>query len=690
MKNTPENFRAGKTRLHTSAWNLITRDPWVLSHIAGVYPEFIVKPYQITPPNPIQFSEEEFKAIFTEIEELERKGVVRQIDEGHDNVMDPNQFFSNIFLRKKSNGSFRVILNLRNFNEVIKYTHFKMDSLQDALYLMHSKCFFTSVDIKDAYYSLPLHDKAKRFFRFKLGNKMFEFNSLVMGYSDAPRIFTKIMKPVLATLREDNIMIIMYIDDALIFGKTFDDCLQACCRVVKLFDSLGFTVHPDKSCLIPNQEIIFLGFILNSVSMTVRPTSEKIETVQRLCNDILKRDLISIRQLAEIIGKFISLTPGNRYGPLFCKRLEIFKNRALKEHKGIYDAKVSLNEEIREDIFWWAEMVGKYPVKLGPLSNGMMLSSDSSNYGWGGEHAGSRTGGLWSKREKSQHINCLELRAALLTLKAFTKDMDVSNSKVTILCDNTTAVSCINKMGSMKQECNEITREIWLWCIEKDIKLVAVHLPGSDNIAADEESRDKGLETEWALEKSVFNRIDQLYGPFDVDLFASRINRQIPCYVSWKKDAEAWRINAFSMSWSELYAYIFPPFNLILRILQKIEEDEAECALVIPVWKSQPWFAKLIPLLVDVPVLLPKSCNLLHHPVQESIPHPILRNSRMAVCRLSGKYSATQDFQTKLMTSSSHHGDLEPESNTHALSGSGFHFVMGSKKIPFRQLPPFY
>ena len=66
----------------------------------------------------------------------------------------------------------------------------------------------------------------------------------------------------------------------------------------------------------------------------------------------------------------------------------------------------------------------------------------------------------------------------------------------------------------------------------------------------------------------------------DIDLFASRINHQLPKYISFLPDSEAFAIDAFSHQWN-MFAYIFPPFNLIPRVLSKLQEDKTEKALVI-------------------------------------------------------------------------------------------------------------
>jgi hypothetical protein len=55
----------------------------------------------------------------------------------------------------------------------------------------------------------------------------------------------------------------------------------------KIFDSLGLTIHLDKSIIIPTQEIQYLGFILNSREMTVQLTREKALKIKELCQNIL-------------------------------------------------------------------------------------------------------------------------------------------------------------------------------------------------------------------------------------------------------------------------------------------------------------------------------------------------------------------------------------------------------------------
>lgn len=84
------------------------------------------------------------------------------------------------------------------------------------------------------------------------------------------------------------------------------------------------------------------------------------------------------------------------------------------------------------------------------------------------------------------------------------------------------------------------------------------------------------------LRQDLFLSITQLWGTPDIDLFASQLNAQLTCYVSWKPDPGASYTDAFTIPWTHYFFYAFPPFSIILRCVQKIEQEEAEGMLVVP------------------------------------------------------------------------------------------------------------
>lgn len=181
--------------------------------------------------------------------------------------------------------------------------------------------------------------------------------------------------------------------------------------------------------------------------------------------------------------------------------------------------------------------------------------------------------------EQRYHINYLELLAAFLALKTFTKEL--TNCKILLKLDNTTAISYINRMGGVRfPVLNSITKQIWQWCEERGLWIFASYIPSHDNVKADKTSRVTNIDTEWALAQEAFQIIVAHFGKPDIDLFASRINTKCQFVYSWHGDPEALGIDSFTYDWKQSYFYAFPPFNLMLRVLNKIRSDRA-CSIVV-------------------------------------------------------------------------------------------------------------
>ena len=103
----------------------------------------------------------------------------------------PDQVVSNVFLRMKKNESYRMILNLKDFNKNIEKIHFKMETLSNAISLMKQDCFFGSIDLKDAYFSINIHNDDRKYFRFRFDKVLYEVHGLPQGYKDSPRLFSR-------------------------------------------------------------------------------------------------------------------------------------------------------------------------------------------------------------------------------------------------------------------------------------------------------------------------------------------------------------------------------------------------------------------------------------------------------------------------------------------------------------------
>lgn len=135
-----------------------------------------------------------------------------------------------------------------------------------------------------------------------------------------------------------------------------------------------------------------------------------------------------------------------------------------------------------------------------------------------------------------------------------------------------------------------LSRDIWCWCEFRNIFPFASYISSKANIEADRESRHSGTETEWSLSQAAFDTIKINFGTPEVDLFASYTNNKCGRYVSWIRDPGSYAVDAFTLNWHNINFYAFPPFSIILNMIKKIMQDKAVGVVVVPNWKTQPWY----------------------------------------------------------------------------------------------------
>ena len=200
--------------------------------------------------------------------------------------MHEEGIISNIFLRPKKDGSYRLILNLKEFNKNVTY-HFKIDSLNTIIKLMQKDCFMASVDLKDAYYSIAIRQADQKYLQFRWQGTVYQFTCLPNGLTSGPRKFTKIFKPPLTVLHKKGHILSAHLDDFYLQGKTYTQCVENVINTITLFSQLGLSVHPTKSTLIPSQELVTKncgnGTLLNRCGL-VQPISQVALTLLLILN----------------------------------------------------------------------------------------------------------------------------------------------------------------------------------------------------------------------------------------------------------------------------------------------------------------------------------------------------------------------------------------------------------------------
>ena len=111
------------------------------------------------------------------------------------------EILSNVFLRPKKDGTFRLILNLKNLKLRVEYNKFKMDTLQSLLKLVTPSCYMATIDLKDAYYTVPLVLEHRKYLCFCWKSRLCQYTCFPNGLSSAPCLFTELIKHCYAHLR---------------------------------------------------------------------------------------------------------------------------------------------------------------------------------------------------------------------------------------------------------------------------------------------------------------------------------------------------------------------------------------------------------------------------------------------------------------------------------------------------------
>ena len=368
-----------------------------------------------------------------------------------------------------------------------------------------------------------------------------------------------------------------------------------------------------------------------------------------------------MKLLSRVIGKLVSMGPAIVTGPLFIRSLQNCLKKALSKDP-TYEGITHLSKKAREELTWWKKTLklnqGKSLTIIPPE---ITISSDASLEGWGAACASQTAGGKWTQEEKEylQHINVMEIKAALLALQTFYR---IHHPKSVLLkIDNTTTIAYIcNKGGSKNQKMNEIAKELWTFATQRQVQISVEYIPSKQNWEADRESRTTDS-AEWKLCPQLFYKITQILGVPEIDLFASRATKQIQNYISYKPDPQAQATDAFQTKWQYQLIYAFPPFKLIDQVINKLVRDRTTGIIITPAWHTCPWYPLLLERAIANPILLPKQQDLLLDPAGNQ--HPMVQNNKLQLVawKVSAENSKAVEYHKRLQSSCSSLGHQEQQ-----------------------------
>lgn len=198
---------------------------------------------------------------------------------------------------------YRFCVDLRKVNEVTVKDCYSLPIIGDTVDSLNGCQYFTTMDVDQAFWQVPMKEEDKKKYAFVFEGRLYEFNQMPFGAMNAPSTFQRLIDRVLRGLTWKQCLV--YMDDVLVFSKTFEQHLVDLDEVLNRFKFAGLKLKPSK-CMFADNEVEYLGFKLSEKGM--HATEKKIETVLNLkppdTNKQLYGFLCSMTYYRMLIPKF--------------------------------------------------------------------------------------------------------------------------------------------------------------------------------------------------------------------------------------------------------------------------------------------------------------------------------------------------------------------------------------------------
>ena len=317
-----------------------------------------------------------------------------------------------------------------------------------------------SLDLTDAYLHVPIHPRSRKYLRFTLGGRVYQFKALPFGLSTSPFVFTLLMKVIATFLRKRAITLHPYLDDWLSRNQNRRRLLEHRQFILSLITSLGLIINYEKSDLVPAQVFTFIGMEFLTHTNIVRVPQTRQMKILETVRMVSQKTSISARAFLSLLGQLNAAADFVMLGRLHLRPLQMSLHNQWQPQKLPLCHQICMTTEILQHLKWWLQEDRYHqgvPLKIDPPSH--TIFTDASLSGWGAhvEPEGLLFHGLWTEDQSRLHINVLEMKAIFLSLSRAAHK--VKNSTVMVSTDNTTVVAYIRHQGGTYSI--ELSEEVW-------------------------------------------------------------------------------------------------------------------------------------------------------------------------------------------------------------------------------------
>jgi hypothetical protein len=495
---------------------------------------------------------------------------------------------------ENSSGKQRLVLDLRGVNPILHVEKFKFEDLKVASQYFSKQCFMCTFDLKSGYSHIDINEAYQQYLGLEWNGKHYVYSSLPFGCSSAGLVFSKVMRELVKRWRSQSIPIVTYLDDGILIAPSLQDAERWAPIIKRDLEQAGFIVNPEKSQWVPTQTITWLGFKLDSQANIFEIPEDKMFRLKTaVYRSIVNHRASSARLLAKTIGKITSMF--HALGQIVY--LMTKNSQCWISDRASWSEKAMLPESVMVELRFWhqnIDCVSRLPLERPLARYSRLIYSDASAKACGAfikDQPGSEMINHWTPEEACKSSTWRELRAVELYIVL--RSRELAGLAVKWYTDNQ-AVPRILYKGSMSAELQQSALNVFQVCVNNDIQLSVDWIPRYLNEAADDLSKTPDFD-DWGIADKIFNLLERVVGPHTIDCFASNVTAKLSKFYSkfWCEGTSG--VDCFAFNWAGENAWLVPPINCIAKTVSHCELHRVKGTMIIPKWKSSPFWPFLCP-----------------------------------------------------------------------------------------------